>query len=50
MKKILPLIKEGFEDSDVNKFVEFVDKKWKNIKKDWLQVIDAVTEIVRNRN
>jgi hypothetical protein len=34
MKKILPLIKEEFEDSDISKLVEFVDKEWKNFKKD----------------
>jgi hypothetical protein len=34
MKKILSLIKEEFEDSDISKFVEFVDKEWKNFKKD----------------
>jgi hypothetical protein len=46
MKKILSLIKKEFEDSNAYKFVEFVDKKWKNFMKDWLQIIDAATEIV----
>jgi hypothetical protein len=42
--KILPLLRVEYGDSGEETIAEFVDRKWKEVKTNWLHAINASSE------